>query len=1039
MANEFIETHSGKHLDKYGVWIKKTPETKKDDAFDFFPLPVEEKHTEGDGVFQDFAAPSTEKQNEAISAEAAIVPDIDSIDFEVKTDVQPTHTVSETSDTEDFFNFDDSTGFAPIETEAGTSEVKEQDMSIDSSDLEEIDLDDFFSDNTPIVSAADNAKKEPTEINESGQSPESNFESVDIDDFTASDDKVGDEPSPKKTENTGLNLDIQFKSAPESSSEKAAEKSSASAFDDMLDELTGSSGDMVEVSLDDFFDDDSTPPSKPADDDEVQEIPEPKTTVEEFSLASIKSGNAASSGETETVQTADAASSDGFEDISLDDFFSDSPIEEVLPVNSVPTVEQKKSETEPVIDLKVEADDAVQEVSVTEFNEVENIDLFGNEMTSTPVEKSAEIGDANVLSQVDDMEVRMDSTLNEVKKDAVDEPLKNSIEPEPLSDLTAIVDDDTAKLTPESPDFNAAAIGETADTADEPEEAVDIADTAIIENTAFDDVSALTNDLLDTHTPAVHNEQTVAHSSAAPVHDTNEKTNALLMQLIDQMTSMKTEIADLKDEIMAVKEGKIAASEPAPSDDFQLDVNTERAENAADRLTDVEVPEIENFDKNDAASVEIPVESVRNETGFFSDDNSDETIALTGDELNNIISTADFMDTDTKTPDEDFDVPEVLNLDETFQADDSETSEAEQPENQTVQKIDAMDGIELEIPEINFDEENGSATETDDVPVDILPSPETSAGEPADATPPVGTVSVESADAVSSVEALSDEPVSEIQSTDSSDFEIPDVHFDETAGEDTVTDESEPAEMLSTEDLLTDTTEMTDITEDTTQKTEPEVSEPVLSAEDETSVPVIDDFSNIEIEPEPITVADNLDFLNESESIDAVPDTAADDKDETVIDVGDAAKHPADNSVADEVPPEIPAAEDMLPSELIAKEDEPVEIAPMVSDETDEQENFNTEDLDNIVDDIPMVDLDVQSLDKKTASDVQEQISTVKDEVSNQNRVETLPIDMKEEIKSVLTYMDQLLESLPEEKIEEFARSEYFETYKKLFEDLGIS
>lgn len=111
----------------------------------------------------------------------------------------------------------------------------------------------------------------------------------------------------------------------------------------------------------------------------------------------------------------------------------------------------------------------------------------------------------------------------------------------------------------------------------------------------------------------------------------------------------------------------------------------------------------------------------------------------------------------------------------------------------------------------------------------------------------------------------------------------------------------------------------------------------------------------------------------------------------------------------------------------------------MVSDETDEQENFNTEDLDNIVDDIPMVDLDVQSLDKKTASDVQEQISTVKDEVSNQNRVETLPIDMKEEIKSVLTYMDQLLESLPEEKIEEFARSEYFETYKKLFEDLGIS
>ena len=50
-----------------------------------------------------------------------------------------------------------------------------------------------------------------------------------------------------------------------------------------------------------------------------------------------------------------------------------------------------------------------------------------------------------------------------------------------------------------------------------------------------------------------------------------------------------------------------------------------------------------------------------------------------------------------------------------------------------------------------------------------------------------------------------------------------------------------------------------------------------------------------------------------------------------------------------------------------------------------------------------------------------------------------LPIELKNEIKSVLSYMDQLLESLPEEKIEEFARSEHFEVYKKLFEELGIS
>jgi hypothetical protein len=49
-----------------------------------------------------------------------------------------------------------------------------------------------------------------------------------------------------------------------------------------------------------------------------------------------------------------------------------------------------------------------------------------------------------------------------------------------------------------------------------------------------------------------------------------------------------------------------------------------------------------------------------------------------------------------------------------------------------------------------------------------------------------------------------------------------------------------------------------------------------------------------------------------------------------------------------------------------------------------------------------------------------------------------LPDSLKAEIRSVLTYMDQLLEALPEEKIQEFAESEHFEVYRRLFEELGI-
>ena len=51
---------------------------------------------------------------------------------------------------------------------------------------------------------------------------------------------------------------------------------------------------------------------------------------------------------------------------------------------------------------------------------------------------------------------------------------------------------------------------------------------------------------------------------------------------------------------------------------------------------------------------------------------------------------------------------------------------------------------------------------------------------------------------------------------------------------------------------------------------------------------------------------------------------------------------------------------------------------------------------------------------------------------------EHLSSGMKSELKDVLSYMDHLLESLPEDKIKEFARSEHFETYKKLFKELGL-
>jgi hypothetical protein len=42
-------------------------------------------------------------------------------------------------------------------------------------------------------------------------------------------------------------------------------------------------------------------------------------------------------------------------------------------------------------------------------------------------------------------------------------------------------------------------------------------------------------------------------------------------------------------------------------------------------------------------------------------------------------------------------------------------------------------------------------------------------------------------------------------------------------------------------------------------------------------------------------------------------------------------------------------------------------------------------------------------------------------------------------IKSVLLYVDKLLEALPEAKITEFANSDYFRTYRNVFNELGLT
>ena len=118
-------------------------------------------------------------------------------------------------------------------------------------------------------------------------------------------------------------------------------------------------------------------------------------------------------------------------------------------------------------------------------------------------------------------------------------------------------------------------------------------------------------------------------------------------------------------------------------------------------------------------------------------------------------------------------------------------------------------------------------------------------------------------------------------------------------------------------------------------------------------------------------------------------------------------------------------------------------IAEVPASESEEIEEAKSEDTEDTIEELDAIaedtssDLEAEKESEKVPEEPKQE--TLLQAASKKQETISIPLELKNEIKSVLSYMDQLLEALPEKKIEEFAKSEYFETYKHLFEELGIS
>ena len=411
--------------------------------------------------------------------------------------------------------------------------------------------------------------------------------------------------------------------------------------------------------------------------------------------------------------------------------------------------------------------------------------------------------------------------------------------------------------------------------------------------------------------------------------DVSPAATAILSQIVGELNSLRTEIADLKNDFEEMKNKGI--SEPAP-------VETESATS--------DIPDVAT---SNIPGIPVPTEQAESETGgFFDGTDEDETISLSTDELSNILNNADFQ---TETVEAEGESPLT---------EETVTETAEETTTETVTE------------ETSVEEPTVAETGTDASDIPEIPEPteqaENETGGFFDGNDEDETIS------------LSSDELGNI--LNSADFQTETV---EAEGETPLTEES-TAETAA-EETVTETAAEETTTETVTEETA--IEETVTAEESETAQTAEDDFGFDSIEQ------GEAQELPEEISVPKVEDEAQEE----------------------------PSAADAFPStdgmEVIdLSEEQPLEIVDL-SAEAEEQPAQAEENAP-----------EAPAPEAEQTPDVPETTAGADDAISG---------DLKQEIKSVLSYMDQLLENLPEDKIAEFAQSEQFEAYKKLFKELGLA
>lgn len=701
----------------------------------------------------------------------------------------------------------------------------------------------------------------------------------------------------------------------------------------VADQDSSATDENGEISIDNFITDGFTDPNEAY----APSSPNPPEQDGELSLDDFMEGGFEAPSEGST----DSESASESDEVSLDDFldgdFSDGSgasssdeisIDDFLDDDSVSSAKQKEDDItndEPLdidVDFTESEEDAVPTTEITEENESENEESFADD---------------------DDMFDSIEKIETASEPEAETPVTESNIELEDVS-----LDDFNLE---ESDDATAAALGASINSSVSSGE-----ETVSLDSFGIDSSS----EEMPAGTGSSRKQQTVDYELAiteednvqsAPVIDeiksdsvtqnkeeTTETTvnNELLEKIVSDLSGLKDEINSLKNDLAELKEK-----------------NT--LDNISSGQNDGEQPA--------ESEIELPVQSEPAEEpgGFFNSDEEDDTIALSGDELSNIVSNADFTE-ETAEPDTQYDesTEETVTeeqpeqeLPEDFSADFSNDTPFGGIEDTVIPDEEPDTGLSMDINEEILEEPNLDDIETNaDIPEEIEIPKVDDIAETQDEEPALDDILVESSstDFMDSV-------------TDSTNMQ-PDIE---------ITEPVEPE--LAEEEAAITKEEADDITSEYSADTA------------ENTEPVLDEDAALELPEESSSDAENT---AEESTDDIFNETAIED-----------AQHTQD-AMMNDIMNEAPSVDNALSEENV----------------------------------------DYLSKDNTVLSDDEAAVAESEPEPSaetEQTDTSDLPSDIKEDVKSVLLYMDQLLENLPEDKIMEFAKSEQFTTYKKLFNELGLS